>query len=247
MSIDWWTLAIQAVNVSVLVWLLGYFFWRPVAAMIEQRRAVAVQTLADAKAMEVEAASALAANEHTRAGFALEREALLISAREAAERDRVALIEAAAQDSAAVVVAAKAAIEKDARAADLAWRQQSARLAVDIAGRLCGPLSGAELQATFVDRLIEQLKSLPVAQRHALGSTDVELQVVSAAPLSADDEANCRERIAATLGGAPRIGFATEPELIAGVELRGPHLAVSNSWRADLDLIGLELAHADAA
>ena len=34
MTIDWWTLGIQAVNVVILVWLLGRFFWRPVAAMI---------------------------------------------------------------------------------------------------------------------------------------------------------------------------------------------------------------------
>ena len=39
MTIDWWTLGIQTVNVVVLVWLLQHFFWRPVAAMIEQRRA----------------------------------------------------------------------------------------------------------------------------------------------------------------------------------------------------------------
>ena len=39
MTIDWWTLGIQTVNVVILIWLLGRFFWRPVAAMIEQRRA----------------------------------------------------------------------------------------------------------------------------------------------------------------------------------------------------------------
>ena len=41
MTIDWWTLGIQTVNVIILIWLLGRFFWRPVAAMIEQRRAAA--------------------------------------------------------------------------------------------------------------------------------------------------------------------------------------------------------------
>jgi F-type H+-transporting ATPase subunit b len=30
-TIDWWTLGLQAVNVLILIWLLGYFFWRPVA------------------------------------------------------------------------------------------------------------------------------------------------------------------------------------------------------------------------
>jgi F-type H+-transporting ATPase subunit b len=38
MTIDWWTLAIQTVNVVILIWLLERFFWRPVAAMIEARQ-----------------------------------------------------------------------------------------------------------------------------------------------------------------------------------------------------------------
>ena len=31
--------------------------------------------------------------------------------------------------------------------------------------------------------------------------------------------------------------------LLAGLELRGPHVAVSNSWRADLDRVRQELVH----
>jgi len=29
MTIDWWTLGLQTVNVAILVWLLQRFFWRP--------------------------------------------------------------------------------------------------------------------------------------------------------------------------------------------------------------------------
>ena len=38
MTIDWWTLGIQTVNVVILVWLLGRFFWRPLAAMNRRRQ-----------------------------------------------------------------------------------------------------------------------------------------------------------------------------------------------------------------
>ena len=41
MTIDWWTLGLQTINVLILIWLLAHFFWRPVAGMIEQRRAAA--------------------------------------------------------------------------------------------------------------------------------------------------------------------------------------------------------------
>jgi hypothetical protein len=29
MKIDWWTLALQAVNAAVLIWLLAHFLFRP--------------------------------------------------------------------------------------------------------------------------------------------------------------------------------------------------------------------------
>src|SRR5476651_2521037 len=100
MTIDWWTLGIQTVNVVILVWLLGRFFWRPVAFMIEQRRATAERILADAEAKRIEATAALAEIERTRAGFAQEREAILAAAHEVAERARVARLEEVARQTA---------------------------------------------------------------------------------------------------------------------------------------------------
>ena len=81
MTIDWWTIGIQTVNVVILMWLLGKFFWRPVAGMIDQRRIAAQKTLAEADAKRGAAIAALADIEKTRAGFAREREAILGAAR----------------------------------------------------------------------------------------------------------------------------------------------------------------------
>ena len=36
--------------------------------------------------------------------------------------------------------------------------------------------------------------------------------------------------------------FAVDPNLIAGLELRGAHLLVGNNWRADLDRLKREIA-----
>ena len=36
------------------------------------------------------------------------------------------------------------------------------------------------------------------------------------------------------LGGAPDLEFKTDADLIAGLELHGPHLTLRNSWQADL-------------
>ena len=43
MRIDWWTLGLQTFNVLVLVLILSRFLFRPVAAIIEERRVAAVE------------------------------------------------------------------------------------------------------------------------------------------------------------------------------------------------------------
>ena len=123
MTIDWWTLGIQAVNVVILVWLLARFFWRPVAAMIEQRRATAQQILTEAETKRSQAADALAEIERTRAGFDKEREAIIAAAHEAAEKARTTMLAAAAKEAATLETAARTAIEKERDAAEAAWKR----------------------------------------------------------------------------------------------------------------------------
>ena len=107
MTIDWWTLGIQAVNVVILIWLLARFFWRPVAAMIEQRRATAQQILVEAEKKRSQATDALAEIERTRAGFDREREAVIAAAREAAEEARAAILASATKEAAALEAVGK--------------------------------------------------------------------------------------------------------------------------------------------
>jgi F-type H+-transporting ATPase subunit b len=243
MTIDWWTLAFQAVNVLVLVWLLGHFFWKPVAAMIAQRNAVAQQTLADADAQRAQAAAALAEIERTRAGFAQEREAILAEAHTAADRARAAAMEAATKAAATVAADALAAIDKQKAAVDDAWRERASRLAVDIATRLCAPLGGAAVQAVFIDRLVAQIHGLPEPQRRTLAAPGTALEVISASPLAPEDQRRLQARLAEAFGATPDLAFRTDAALVAGIELHGAHLVVSNSWRADLQRIQTEVAH----
>ena len=57
MHLDPWTFALQIVNVLVLVWLLARFLFRPVAAIIAERRAAADALLAQAEAARAKAAA----------------------------------------------------------------------------------------------------------------------------------------------------------------------------------------------
>ena len=244
MTIDWWTLGIQSVNVLILIWLLGRFFWRPVAAMIAQRRTTTQATLDAADAKSSKATAALATIEATRAGFAKEREAILAAAHKEAETARTAALDAGKTAATALETAAAARIETAQAASATAWAERSSQLAVEIAGRLAARLEGPAVDAAFTGWLLADVRALPEAARRAAAAQGAAFEAVSARPLVAADEARTRTEIAAALGAEPRITFKTDPALIAGLELHGPHLALSNSWRADLARILADLQHA---
>ncbi|SDS51657.1 ATP synthase F0 subunit B [Bradyrhizobium canariense] len=243
MTIDWWTLGLQTINVLVLVWLLGHFFWRPVAAMIEQRRAAVQKTLADAEAKRAQATAALADIERTRTGFAREREAILKAAQENAEQARNARLTDTAKEAAALEDAAKTRIAKEQEDAEKAWTARSSHLAVDIARRLAGRLDGPSVRTAFLGWLLKEIGRLPDATRQAATEDGILLQAVSATPLEVSEQEHCRQAIADAFGAKPQITFTADPTLIAGLELHGPDFIVANSWRADLNQILTDLAH----
>ena len=243
MTIDWWTLGIQAVNVTILVWLLARFFWRPVAATIEQRRATAQQIMVEAETKLRQATDALAEIERTRAGFEKERETIIAAAHEAAEQGRISLLASAARAAAALQVSARTAIENEQSAAEHAWAERANRLAVEIAERLVARLNGAAVSTAFLDWLLREIRNLPDPVRDAVAVNGVTLEAISATPIEPADQERYRTLIGNAFGVRPQISFKVDPALIAGLELHGPHLVINNSWRADLANILADLAH----
>ena len=56
MRIDWWTLALQTVNVLILILILGRFFFRPVMDIAVKRQQEANKLLSDAARARQQAA-----------------------------------------------------------------------------------------------------------------------------------------------------------------------------------------------
>ncbi len=243
MTIDWWTLGLQAVNVLILIWLLARFFWRPVSGMIAERRAAIAGAIADADAKRAAADAALAEIERVRAGFAQERDAILAQARAGAEELRAAHLAETRKQAAEMERAAQDAILKDREAAENAWAERAGQLAIDIAGRLLARLKGPAVLDAFLAWLVDEIRNLPEGVRATMAD-GAGLQVVTATPLDAAQQERCRKLIGDVLGTEPPMAFVTDVDLIAGLELRGTHLVIRNSWRADLERIRTELDHA---
>ncbi len=237
MTIDWWTLGFQTINVAILIWLLGHFFWKPVAAMIAARKAATQKLTDEAETAKAKADAALADVEKTRTGFAKEREAILSAAHTEAEMVHSARIAEAETEAAAIQSAAKTAIAKDKKAEATAWADRPSDLAIVIAQRLAARLDSAAVDACFLDWMVAEIAKLPNGGRHGAVTKAVTLEATTAATLDAAAQKHIATEVGKALGGSPRLNFKTDPALIAGIELRGDHLIVDSSWRADLAAI----------
>ena len=246
MRIDWWTLGLQTVNVLILIWILSRFLFKPVVAIIEERRAMAAKLLSDAEAEKTKAIAAREAAEAEAARIAAARDEVLRQAAADAETQCAAALASARADAEQL----RAGTEADMRAARAAGTAAaSARaiaLAVDIAGKLIERLPDSARVDGFIDGLAEALASLPDASRDGIGVSG-RARLTAPRALTPQEAQSCRDAFARALGRPLDFVVATDPGLIAGLELDTPHAVVRNSIRSDLNRIVEELTRHDRA
>jgi F-type H+-transporting ATPase subunit b len=245
MHIDWWTLGLQTANVLVLVWILSRFLFRPVAAMIEERRGAATKLLDEARAARDAALAERRKAEQAAASLALERGEAMKKAAAEAEDEKQAILAAARSEADRMRAAAEAEIARAREDAAAAHAARASRLAVDIAAKLFSRLPDDARIAGFIDGLVEELSALPAAIRADMGTDGAPIRLTAARALTADEAQACRARLAQGLGRPVEVAVTVDPALIAGLEIDMPHAVVRNSFRADLDRIAAALARGE--
>jgi F-type H+-transporting ATPase subunit b len=236
MTIDFWGLGLQAINVLVLVWLLTRVFWRPVAAAIATRQTAATAVTDAAAATQAKADAALAKVTKARDAISAERAAALDAAKTEAEATAKAAQTEAQTKADALLAAAKTTAAQDAETAQADNAAKATELALMIAARLLKRLDSPKVQAAFMAQLVETISQMPEADRASLVDAPKGIEVVS--PVDpGDQKAAIEKAVRKALGGVPELRFVTDPALIAGLELRSPHFVLHNSWQADLDVV----------
>jgi F-type H+-transporting ATPase subunit b len=247
MHIDWWTLAFQTVNVLVLIWILGRYFFRPVANIVAKRQEQANKLLADAATARQDAANARADADKMRAEIGTERDQLIAEARKSAQTEKDKLLARASQEIAKLRSEAKTAIAQDRSAAEQAILARASELSVEIAQRLLGRLPSTLSLSVFLDGLRQAVRALSPEARKDFTAAEHAIEVVTATPLSEEETRHVRDALNAAFGSELPFEFRADPKLISGVELHSHHAVVRNSWRADLERIREELGRGEHA
>lgn len=239
MQIDWWTLALQAINFIVLVWLLHRFLYGPVKDVITRRRALSEEALAKATAKEAEAEAVRLRLEDERAALAQERRQMLKEVQDQTTEAREKAAEKSRDDARQMLEEARTSIAKEREEALAGMKEEVARLAMDLAAGILKKSDAAALANACFNQLDTQLRGLSDADRAELRDDaavgNAGIAVVTAEPLAADDRDKWKTMISAHLGEACDIRFETDPALIGGAELRFPHTALKFSWADRLE------------
>jgi F-type H+-transporting ATPase subunit b len=243
MQIDWWTLALQTINVLVLIWLLTRYLFRPVANMIAARQMTANALLNDA-----EDALATAENQKKQAQHELNdllvhrKEALSATAVEA-DTLRQTLMNEAKMEAEAMRDQTRKAIISMHHKIDIETDARATELAVDIARRLLDRLPDSARVDGFIDGILTGIAELPEDVRSALGNDGHILRLTSARELNAEESKTVRSTLTSAIGHSAALEIAVDPGLIAGLELDGIHCSVHNSFRSDLATLMQTLTH----
>lgn len=244
MRIDWWTLALQTANVLILIWLLGRFFFRPVMDIVARRQDAANKILDDARHARQQAADMRAEVEQMRAKISAERDGIMAQARDAARIETEKQQAQLADELAKQRSEAAAAISRDRAAAQSAVIDHASELSVDIARRLLSRVAERSILAAFVEELCREIRALPPALRDGLASAtaDRPIEVVTAEPLSSEQQQYVGRALKDALGVEPPLAFRSDAAIVGGLELHGQGTIIRNSWSADLERIRQELS-----
>lgn len=244
MTIDWWTLGLQTVNVLILIWILARFLFKPVAKIIDERQAAAHVALDEARAARGEAQAARDAAMAETAEISRARAELLAQAQDAAKREREHLLATARAEAEKARAETRAELDRMRETAKTAMTDEASALAAEIAGRLVGRLPDTARIDGFIDGLVTAITELPAATRNGIGANGPVRLRAARAP-TGDELSRLETRLAEALGHSVSLEIEADPVLIAGLELDAPHAIVRNHFRADLDRIKAELARHD--
>lgn len=238
MTFDWWTLAIQAVNFLILVWLLQRFLYKPVKDIIEQRRRIAEDALKASERAKAEAEETKARYDAQLAGIVAVRQKMLDEARQqiADEQRKLATDARARADEMIEAGHAEIAAEKETAVSEL--QNQIVELGTEIAANLLKKTSAKLPDEVYLNLLDEEIKALPERDLKKLtadlaGDTAA-LTVVTTHSLSSAKQKEWRKKLHTTLGPSAQIAFQTNEDLIGGAELVFPHSNLTLSWSDEL-------------
>jgi F-type H+-transporting ATPase subunit b len=223
MQFDLTTFTFEIINFLILIWILQRLFYKPLLDVIAKRKQFIDQTLADAKAIQLQAEQQRTFYENRKKVWEREKQAAINALNEQLATERTASMQQLAVD-----------LEAERQKNNVAhkhkqyeFQQQAEKQALANAARFASLLlkqaAGPELEARLLDLLLSHTQTLPEACQSALQAlleqADIAIQISSAYPLTDEQKQQLQQRLSAQISQPVRFEYQQNPDLIAGVRI----------------------------
>lgn len=239
MQIDWITVAAQAANFLVLVWLLQRFLYRPIVRAMDRREQRIAERMRAAESREAEAEEEAERYRKQQAELEDRRDAMMAEAEEAAETERRKRERAAREDVEARKRRWQEQLEseRDQFLADL--RRQAAAQFYRLARRALGDLADAELEARIAQSFARQLEGLDDETRDKVAAACAEagdtVTIRSRFELASETRESLARAVRGRISENAEITHEVDETVICGIELRAGSQTVRWSIASYLD------------
>jgi len=240
MTLDWVTIAAQAVNFLILVWLLKRFLYRPVLNAMNRREQRIADRLQEAARRSSEAEETRRDFERRRSDLDAERETVLSAAREEAQalRDELTARTRTEIDGMRARLADEVARER--RDFVLALRREAAETILAQTRKVLAELADETLEHRVAAHLARRLTDLDEASIHLLRSASA-IRVLSAFEIGGPEREALTAAVASVTAEAPEIRFERDGALICGAAIVAEGLRIDWSLDGHLDAVSRRL------
>jgi len=226
---------VQVLNFLILFVVLSAWVYRPVLDLLEKRRETIAQGLEDARIAEEARANAEKEAEKIMAEAQAEASKVVSEATERAAsvgREIRAEMEAeAAKAKESALAEAKA--ERDRMLADV--RGQIAALAMAATQKLVGETLDDQRQHALIDEFFSGIKAGKVTILDDAGLAGDSVEVISALPLTDEEQAIIKKDIFAKVGEDATVELKVDPSILGGLVIRVGDKVLDNSVAAQME------------
>jgi F-type H+-transporting ATPase subunit b len=223
MLIDWFTVAAQALNFLLLVWLLKRFLYKPVLAAIDEREKRIARQIQEAEKKKAEAAQEQTDFLHKNEEFGNQRAGLLLESAKTAKAERDSLLQKARADSEDLRSKLEKTVHDELDNLNAKIGTLAVQEVFSIARKTLAELADVNLDERMTAIFLRRLNDLNDQQREdlkaALASSSRPPLVRTAFEVGPPQKTAIEAGIKTLLGGGTAIEYETKPGLISGIEL----------------------------
>ena len=223
MNIDWFTVAAQAFNFFVLIWLMKRFLYKPVLKAIDTREKRIADELANAETKKTAAEKQKEEYDRKNGEMNAQSAAFLKNAQDEGQAEKLKLFKEAHDEADALSAKRKEALAEEEKTLSKAVSRKTLEEVLALTRKIFMDLAGTSLDERVVGVFTRRLRNGSAAETKALLSVLKTQQgtvtVRTALDLSPELRASTEVSIKEIIGSQTNVIFESSPDLICGIEL----------------------------